>query len=156
MQGRCVIPIHNVSGELVAYAGRAIDGSEPKYKFPIGFHKSLELYNVHRAIGESNSRRRVCVVEGFFDCLNVSAAGFAYVALMGSAMSATQEELLVRHFNVVCIMLDGDEAGQEAAGGLSSGSRPEDVDLRSGIAGREAARHANDGNHSGVAEEVGG
>ena len=34
---------------------------------------------------------------------------------MGSAMSSAQEELLVRHFKVVCVMLDGDEPGQEAA-----------------------------------------
>ena len=34
---------------------------------------------------------------------------------MGSAMSAAQEDLLARHFNVVCVMLDGDQAGQEAA-----------------------------------------
>ena len=115
MQGRCVIPIHNEKGELVAYAGRSIDGSEPKYKFPAGFHKSLELYGLCRAIGESGSRRRVVLVEGFFDCLKVSAAGFPSAALMGSSMSEAQEELLVRHFNVVCILLDGDEAGQEGA-----------------------------------------
>jgi DNA primase len=34
---------------------------------------------------------------------------------MGSAMSKAQEDLLVRHFNVACLLLDGDEAGQEAA-----------------------------------------
>jgi len=34
---------------------------------------------------------------------------------MGSAMSPAHEELLVRHFKVVCVMLDGDQAGQEAA-----------------------------------------
>jgi DNA primase len=37
------------------------------------------------------------------------------VALMGSSMSEAQEELLVRHFNVACILLDGDEAGQQGA-----------------------------------------
>ena len=115
MQGRCVIPIHNGEGELVGYAGRSIDGSEPKYRFPTGFHKGLELYNLHRAIGGSNSRHRVVVVEGFFDCFRVSAAGFPCVALMGAAMSEAQEELLVRHFNVVCIMLDGDQAGRDGA-----------------------------------------
>jgi DNA primase len=57
----------------------------------------------------------VVVVEGFFDCLKVSAAGFSCVALMGSAMSAAQAELLTRHFRVACLMLDGDEAGQDAA-----------------------------------------
>jgi len=115
VQGRCVIPIHNGKGELVAYAGRSIDGSEPKYKFPAGFHKGLELYNLHRAIGESNSRHRVVVVEGFFDCFRVSAAGFPCVALMGASMSEAQEELLVEHFNVACIMLDGDQAGRYGA-----------------------------------------
>jgi DNA primase len=115
MSGRIVFPIHNEKGDLVAYAGRSIDESEPKYKFPAGFHKSLELYNLHRAIGEGNARRRVVVVEGFFDCLKVNAAGFPCVALMGSSLSEAQEELIVRHFNVVCILLDGDEAGQAAA-----------------------------------------
>ena len=52
MHGRIVIPIHNERGELVAYAGRSIDGSEPRYKLPAGFHKSVELFNLHRAIGE--------------------------------------------------------------------------------------------------------
>jgi DNA primase len=113
MSGRIVFPIYNEQGELVAYAGRAIDESEPRYKFPVGFHKSLELYNLDRVIGESNGRRRIVVVEGFFDCLKVCAAGFPCVALMGSSMSKAQEELIVRHFNVACILLDGDEAGRE-------------------------------------------
>jgi DNA primase len=115
MRGRIVIPIHNERGELVAYAGRAIDGSEPRYKLPAGFHKSLELFNLHRAIGESNSERRVVVVEGFFDCLKVVEAGFPCVALMGSSLSEAQEELLVKHFGRAWLMLDGDEAGRNAA-----------------------------------------
>src|SRR5438067_1782904 len=49
LRGRIVIPIHNGSGELIAYAGRAIDGHEPKYRFPAGFRKSLALFNLHRA-----------------------------------------------------------------------------------------------------------
>jgi DNA primase len=114
MSGRIVFEIYNEKGELVAYAGRSIDESEPPYKFPPGFHKSLELYNLHRAIGEGNSDRRVVVVEGFFDCLKVRAAGFPCVALMGSSMSDAQADLLVRHFKAACILLDGDEAGRNA------------------------------------------
>jgi DNA primase len=90
MHDRIVIPIHNREGELVAYAGRSIDGSEPRYKFPAGFHKSLELFNLHRVRGEVS----VVLVEGFFDCMNVTQAGFPCVALMGSTMSKAQEELL--------------------------------------------------------------
>ena len=50
MSGRVVIPIHDDSGQLVAYAGRAVDGSEPRYKLPAGFHKGQVLYNLHRVI----------------------------------------------------------------------------------------------------------
>ena len=110
MAGRIVIPIHDGAGELVAYAGRAIDGSEPRYKFPAGFHKSLELYNLHRVAEELS----VVVVEGFFDCMKVSQADYPCVALMGSTMSAMQEKLLAEHFGLVVLMLDGDEAGRAA------------------------------------------
>lgn len=75
MHGRVVIPIHNEKAELVAYAGRVIDNSEPRYKLPAGFQKSLELYNLHR-VGESD---RVVAVEGFFDCIKVHQAGFPNV-----------------------------------------------------------------------------
>jgi DNA primase len=115
MSGRIVIPIHDERGELVAYAGRSIDGSEPRYKLPVGFHKSLELYNLHRIIGESNPERLVVVVEGFFDCLQVTQAGFPCVALMGCSVSETQEELLASHFERAWLMFDGDEAGRNAA-----------------------------------------
>ena len=111
MHGRCVLPIHNAKGELVAYAGRAIDGAEPKYKFPAGFHKSLELFNLHRA----KDNPVVVVVEGFFDCMKVSQAGYPCVALMGCSMSKAQEKLLADHFGQVVLMLDADEAGRGAA-----------------------------------------
>jgi DNA primase len=111
MHDRIVIPIHNVKGELLAYAGRAIDGSEPRYKFPAGFHKSLELFGLHRVTGEVS----VVLVEGFFDCMKVVQAGFPCVALMGSTMSRAQEDLLAEHFAQITVILDGDEAGRAAA-----------------------------------------
>jgi DNA primase len=111
MHDRIVIPIHNPMGELVAYAGRSIDGSEPRYKFPAGFHKSLELFNLHRVRGELS----VVLVEGFFDCMTVTQAGYPCVALMGSTMSKAQENLLAEKFAHVIVMLDGDEAGRGAA-----------------------------------------
>jgi DNA primase len=113
MQNRIVIPICNREGDLVAYAGRSIDGSEPRYKFPAGFHKSLELYNLHRVRGETS----VVLVEGFFDCMKVTQAGFPCVALLGSTMSKSQEKLL-QDFAHVVVMLDGDEAGRVATEGI--------------------------------------
>lgn len=114
MHSRIVIPISNKDGELVAYAGRAIDASEPKYKFPSGFLKAHELWNLHRVAGKNT----VVVVEGFFDCMRVSAAGWPCVALMGASMSEEQEKLLVDHFLAVWLMLDGDDAGRGAAPGI--------------------------------------
>jgi DNA primase len=119
MHGRIVIPIENEVGELVAYAGRSIDGREPKYKLPTGFKKSQVLYNLPRAV-EENSTDRVVLVEGFFDCIKVVQAEHVCVALMGCSMSDEQELQLVRHFRRVLVMLDGDEAGRKAAGEIVS------------------------------------
>ena len=131
MHDRIVIPIHN--RRLIAYrAGRSIDGSEPRYKFPAGFHKSLELFNLHHVRGEPS----IVLVEGFFDCMKITQAGFPCVALMGSTMSSAQENLLA-DFSHVVVMLDGDEAGSRrrnncgstAACGLQNGS----VELPDGV-----------------------
>ena len=115
MSNRVVIPIHNRAGELVAYAGRVVDDSEPKYNLPTGFHKSLELFNLHRATRTDTSRGMI-IVEGYFDVMKVHQAGFPnVVALMGSALSDHQEQLLIEHFDRVVVMLDGDEGGRAAA-----------------------------------------
>jgi DNA primase len=115
MHNRIVIPIHNRAGELVAYAGRAIDETEPKYKFPSGFHK-IELWNLHRVLAlDEKGRRRVILVEGCFDAMKLHQAGYPHVvALMGSSMSERQEDLLVSHFKGIVLALDGDEAGKRA------------------------------------------
>jgi DNA primase len=115
MHDRVVIPIHNERGELVAYAGRSIDEAEPKYKFPSGFHK-IELWNLHRVLAlDEKGRRRVILVEGFFDAMKLHQAGYRHVvALMGSTMSERQEDLLASHFKGIVLALDGDDAGKRA------------------------------------------
>jgi DNA primase len=114
MNGRIVIPIRNPSGEIVAYAGRALDSRSPKYKLPAGFRKAWELFNIQRAAATSS--QTVIVVEGYFDCVRVHQAGFpCVVALMGSSLSASQERVLVERFERVFLMLDGDAAGRAAS-----------------------------------------
>jgi DNA primase len=96
MHNRIVFPVHNERGELVAYAGRAIDETEPKYKFPSGFHK-IELWNLHRVLALDPKPKRAIVVEGFFDTIRIHQAGFPHVvALMGSSMSERQENFSYR------------------------------------------------------------
>jgi DNA primase len=115
MSGRIVIPIHDEFGKLIAYAGRSIDNSEPRYKLPAGFHKSLVLYNLHRAMTRNSVRvSTVVLVEGFFDCIKVHEAGYPCVALMGCSLSNEQEEVLCRRFTGAVLLFDGDEAGKAA------------------------------------------
>lgn len=118
MAQRIAIPIHNVEGKVVAYAGRIPGepaGDIAKYKLPQGFRKSLELFNIDRAIKEP-AETPLVIVEGFFDCMKLYQHGCRKaVALMGSTMSATQEERIRSHTDSrsqVVIMLDEDEAGR--------------------------------------------
>jgi len=118
LAGRIVIPIHNAEGQLVAYAGRwpgdPPDGI-PKYKLPKGFRKSLELFNLDRAIAAAGDGPLV-VVEGYFGCIHLWQAGIhRVVALMGSALSQFQEALIRRHMPVgdkILVLLDEDLSGR--------------------------------------------
>src|ERR1041385_2393219 len=112
------IPIHNAAGLAVAYAGRfpgEPTGDVPKYKLPPGFKKGSELFNIDRAIKEP-AEKPLVIVEGFFDAMKLHQNGCRkVVALMGSTMTAAQEELIRKHTNPmshVIIMLDEDEAGE--------------------------------------------
>jgi DNA primase len=119
LRHRIVFPIHDSEGQLVAYAGRSIDGSEPRYLFPPGFRKSQVVFNLHRAVRRSAGC--AIVVEGFFDCLRVHQAGYRnVVALMGVSLSKVQEQLLLERFQQLVLMLDGDEAGQRASRQLAA------------------------------------
>lgn len=117
--GRLVIPIHNERGELVAYCGRAVDGSQPRYRFPAGFAKSQVLFNFHRA--QAAGKSVVVVVEGFFDCLRLRQAGVrSVVALMGSALYPLPQRILLQRFQRVILMLDGDAAGRRATAEIAA------------------------------------
>jgi DNA primase len=120
MAGRIVIPIHNVEGKIVAYAGRwpgEPPDETPKYKLPSGFRKSAELFNLHRAI-QAPGEQPLIIVEGFFDCIHLVECGYERtVALMGSTLSPVQEQLLRQYTTPqtrIELMLDEDEAGRAA------------------------------------------
>lgn len=118
MQGHIAIPIHNVKGEVVAYAGRwPGEPSEevPKYKLPKGFSKSMEVFNLDRASKEPPEKPLV-IVEGFFDCMILWQLGVKkVVALMGNTLSPAQEELLRQHTvsnSQIIVLFDENEAGR--------------------------------------------
>jgi len=119
MAGWIAIPIHNTTGQIVAYAGRWPGNTAnglPKYKLPKGFRKSLELFNLHRA-GAADSKLPLVVVEGFFGCMHIWQAGHGrVVSLMGSMLSRAQEELILKTTGPngkVILLFDEDEAGRK-------------------------------------------
>ena len=119
MRGRVVIPVHNRDGELVAYLGRWPGDppeGEPRYKLPKGFFKANELFNVHRA--REHRGNPLIIVEGTFSAMKIHQAGYPrVVALLGSSLSETQEELVLEMLGGegrILLSLDTDEAGQSA------------------------------------------
>ena len=135
LAGRLVVPIHDHSGQLIAYAGRSLTGEQPKYRFPAGFRKSQVLFNFHRAIHTGTIH--TILVEGFFDTMKVHQAGHRnVVALMGSTFSRRQSDLLTGHFQSLILLLDGDPVGRQAADliiqSLQSKMPVQRIDLRHG------------------------
>jgi len=119
LRGWIAIPIHDAKGKVVAYAGRwpgTPPDEQPKYRLPRGFKKSLELFNQHRAAKE-NQAEPLVVVEGFFGCMTVWQAGHRrVVSLMGSMLSAAQEERIVQlagKDGQVLLLFDEDTAGRK-------------------------------------------
>jgi DNA primase len=120
MAGRVVIPIHNARGELVAYAGRAIDTQteeEGKYKLPKDFKKGHILFNLHRVVEAIGQGEPITLVEGFFDVFRLYELGYPNtIALMGSEFTAEQEGLLksiLTPASDVALLFDNDEAGHK-------------------------------------------
>jgi DNA primase len=121
MKGRIVFPIRRPDGELVAYAGRSLKEDDPagKYRFPSGFVKHHELFNIDRLVNDEATRAIVAeggivVVKGFTDVLRLHQNGVPNaVALMGNDFGERQIEMLLEHnpSRKVTLFLDNDEAG---------------------------------------------
>ena len=125
MSGRIAIPIHDTENNLVAYCGRAVDDSEPKYFFPKGFEKNRVVYNLNRV--KRSKAGEIAIVEGFFDVFALWQSGIDSVALMGSSMSYHQKRLLSNLDQRLALMFDGDEAGKkgmQTATHMLSGNKP--------------------------------
>lgn len=118
-RGRLMFPIHNESGKLIAFGGRALrEGDEPKYlnspATPL-YEKSAVLYNLNRARNAARKFERIVLVEGYMDAIGVSAAGVEeVVASCGTALTAKQVRAMRRHANRIVVNFDPDPAGQSA------------------------------------------
>ncbi len=119
-RGRLMFPIHNESGAVIGFGGRALQaGEEPKYlnssESPI-YHKGRVLYNLHRAKTAIRAASRAVLVEGYMDVIGVWSAGVhEVVASCGTALVVQQVRGIKRHSERIVVNFDPDEAGMKAA-----------------------------------------
>ncbi|MBF0516751.1 MAG: DNA primase [Nitrospirae bacterium] len=117
---RIVFPIHNASGDIVAFGGRAIEKDfEPKYlnspETPI-FQKKRVLFGLNAAKEAMKTAKHAIIVEGYIDVVMCHQYGFAnVVAPLGTALTEDHVRLLQRFTKEVIVVFDGDEAGIRAA-----------------------------------------
>ncbi len=141
-RGRLMFPIHNESGKVIAFGGRAMqDGEQAKYvnssETPI-YRKSSVLYNLHRARGDMRDNRAV-LVEGYMDVIGVYAAGIKeVVASCGTALTNLQIRTIHRYTDAVVLNFDPDAPGAKAAEGaiqllLDEGLQVQVVALEGGL-----------------------
>ncbi len=116
---RITIPIRLARGTLVAFGGRAVGDDHPKYlnsPETALFSKSHVLFALDRALRTFGERRRAVVVEGYFDCMAMHAAGVTEtVATLGTALTEHHARELARRCERVVVCYDGDQAGRAAA-----------------------------------------
>lgn len=117
-RGRLMFPIYDLSGRVVAFGGRVLDDSKPKYinspESPI-YHKSRVLYGLYQARQAMRQSGDVILVEGYFDQLALYRAGFPQVvATCGTALTSDHARLLKRYVQRVLLLFDQDAAGKQA------------------------------------------
>ncbi len=117
---RAMFPIHDRSGRVIAFGGRAMEaGAKAKYlnsPETALFHKGALLFNHHRARKAAHEAGAVIVVEGYIDAIATSEAGFPnVVAPLGTALTPDQCALLWAMASEPILCFDGDGAGRRAA-----------------------------------------
>jgi len=116
-RNRVMFPIIDVSGNVIAFGGRVMDDSKPKYKnssdTPV-FKKSRNLFALNFA--KNNCSDSLILCEGYMDVIALHSAGFENaVATLGTAITSEQARMMSRYTKKVIISYDADEAGQKAA-----------------------------------------
>ncbi len=116
-RNRVMFPIIDVRGQVIAFGGRVMDDSKPKYlnspETSI-FHKSRNLFALNMARKTKNDY--FILAEGYMDVIALHQAGFdSAVASLGTSLTEEQVRLISRHTGKVVISYDADGAGQAAA-----------------------------------------
>lgn len=118
-RGRLMFPIRDITGKIIAFGGRLLDGEGAKYiNSPEGiiYSKRRNLYMMNDARKSIREKGRSILVEGYMDALRLHKCGFTEsVASLGTSLTPEQAEILSRYADRCYICYDSDSAGQEAA-----------------------------------------
>lgn len=117
-RNRLMFPIRDVKGKVIAFAGRVLDASLPKYinspESPL-YHKSSILFGMDMALPAVRQENSLIIVEGYFDHLALFRADIRNVAATcGTALTAAHAAMIKRHAARVYLLFDGDSAGRKA------------------------------------------
>jgi DNA primase len=117
-RSRLLFPIHDLRGRVVGFGGRILADAQPKYlnspETPV-FRKGTLLYNLQVAKNAIRKDETVIVVEGYFDAIRMTLAGFDnVVAPLGTALTPDQASLLARFAKAAVLVYDSDQPGLRA------------------------------------------
>ncbi len=113
---RLMFPIQDVRGRVIAFGGRVLDDSKPKYiNSPenIVYSKGRHLYGLN--VAKKYETKKIIIVEGYMDAVSLHQRGIHnVVASLGTAMTEAQGRLLRKSSEQIIIGYDSDGAGQVA------------------------------------------
>lgn len=116
-RNRVMFPIIDIRGDVIAFGGRVMDDSKPKYlnsPETMIFNKSRNLFAMN--IAKKTKSDYFLLAEGYMDVIALHQAGFdSAVASLGTSLTEEQARLLSRYTKNVIICYDADNAGQNAA-----------------------------------------
>lgn len=115
-RAKVMYPVIDLRGNVVAFGGRVLDNSKPKYintSDTLVYKKSNELFALNFA--KNGNDRKLILCEGYMDVIALHQAGYENaVAGLGTALTPEQVSLIARYADEVALCYDSDEAGQKA------------------------------------------
>lgn len=115
-RNRLMIPIIDLRGNVIAFGGRVLDDSKPKYvntSDTFVYKKSQAVFALNFAKNGNNGK--LILAEGYMDVIAMHQAGFTNaIACLGTALTSEQAQLISRYASEVILAYDSDAAGQEA------------------------------------------
>lgn len=113
---RLMIPIIDLRGNVIAFGGRVLDDTKPKYintSDTLVYKKSSGVFGLNFA--KRSGKDNLIIVEGYLDVMALHQAGFTNaIACLGTALTKEQAQLISRYTQEAVLVYDADEAGRAA------------------------------------------